>query len=164
MHRPTKLHWQAVKRIVRYLKHTMSHGLLLHRTQFTSLQAYSDVNWAGCLDGRRSATAYCVFLGLNLISLSSKKQPAISRSSAEAEYKVVANTNVGLLWIQAFLNELSISLSSPPKLWCDNIGLTYMSVNPIFHAHTKHVEIDFHFVRDCVADKSLEILFIPSSN
>ncbi|XP_062176212.1 uncharacterized mitochondrial protein AtMg00810-like [Alnus glutinosa] len=68
MKRSTKLHWQAVKRILRYLKHTVSHDLLLHRTQSSSLQAYSDADWAGYLDGRRSTRAYCVFLGLNLIS------------------------------------------------------------------------------------------------
>jgi hypothetical protein len=80
----------------------------------------------------------------------------------KVEFKAVANTTAKLLWIQAFLHELGVSLLSPPKLWCDNIGATYMLVNPVFHASTKHVEIDFHFVRDLLADKSLEILFIPS--
>jgi hypothetical protein len=82
----------------------------------------------------------------------------------EAEYKFVANTAAEILWIQSLLRELGICPSSPPKLWCDNIGTTYLSVNPIFHAQTKHVEIDFHFVRDRVADKSLQVLFVPSSN
>jgi hypothetical protein len=164
MHRPTKLHWQVVKMILRYLKHTVSHRLLYHQTQSNSIQAYSDADWAGCPDDRRSRGAYCVFLGSNLISWSSRKQPTVSRSSTEAEYKSVANTTAELLWIQALLHELSIFLSSPPKLWCDNIGTTYMLVNLVFHTCTKHVEIGFHFVRDSVADKSLEILFIPSSD
>jgi hypothetical protein len=73
MHRPTKLHWQAVKRILRYLKHTISHGLLLHKTSSNSLQAYSDADWAGCSDDQHSTDAYCVYLGSNLISWSSHK-------------------------------------------------------------------------------------------
>jgi hypothetical protein len=164
MHRPLKPHWQAIKRILRYLQHTVSHGLLLHRSSSNDLQAYSDADWAGCPDDRHSTGAYCVFLGSNLVSWSSRKQPTVSRSSTEAEYKAVANTTAELLWIQALLHKLGVRISSPPSLWCDNIGATYMSVNPVFHSRTKHVEIDFHFVRDRVADKSLVVQFVPSSD
>lgn len=99
MHRPTTLHWQAVKRILRYLKNTVSHGLLLTRASSLSLEAFSDVDWAGCPDGRRSTGAYCIFLSSNPLSWSSCKQPIVSRSSTEAEYKSVENNEAGIIWI-----------------------------------------------------------------
>jgi hypothetical protein len=83
----------------------------------------------------------------------------VSRSS---EYKSIANATAELLWIQSLLRDLGVQLTSPPKLLCDNIGATYLAANPIFHARTKHVEIDFHFVCDHVAAKTLQFLFIPS--
>lgn len=102
-----------------------------------------------------STGAYCVFLGANLISWSSRKKPTVSRSNTEPKYKAVANTATKLLWVQVLLCDLGITSTSTPTLWCDNIGATYLSVNPVFHGCMKHVEIDFHFVRDRVANKSL---------
>ena len=78
MHRPTTTHWQAVKRILRYLKHTISYGLLLKRSSSTRLGAFSDADWAGCPDDRKSTSGFCVYLGDNLISWSSKKQPTVA--------------------------------------------------------------------------------------
>jgi hypothetical protein len=100
----------------------------------------------------------------NLISWSSLKQLTVSQSSTEAEYKAIANITVELLWICALLQEHGIGHSTSPILWCDNIEATYMSVNPVFHASTKHVEINFHFVRDRVANKSMVVRFVPSSD
>jgi len=162
MQNPRDVHWTAVKRILRYLKHTISHGLLIRRHSSSQLFAYSDADWAGCPDDRKSTSGYCVFLGRNLISWSSKKQPTVSRSSTEAEYKALANASAELCWMQALLCELGVSLSAAPTLYCDNIGAIYLSSNPMYHARTKHVEIDYHFVRDKVAEKNLQVKYLSS--
>jgi hypothetical protein len=88
----------------------------------------------------------------------------VSLSSTESEYKALANATAELIWIQALLGELRVIQKYPPVLWCDNIGATYLSANPVFHARTKHIEIDFHFVRERVAQKLLEIRFISSKD
>jgi histone deacetylase 1/2 len=75
-----------------------------------------------------------VFLGNNLISWTAKKQPTVSRSSTEAEYKALANATAEMIWVQKLLNELGVRHPPKARLWCDNLGATYLSANPVFHA------------------------------
>jgi Reverse transcriptase (RNA-dependent DNA polymerase) len=157
MHNPTVQHWAVVKRNLRYLKGTIAHGLTIRSSNNMSLHAFSDFDWAGCPDDRKSTTGYLVFLGCNLISWCSKKQPIVARSSTETEYKSLAK-----VWLMNLLKELEISL--PPLLWCDNLGATFLASNPAFHARTKHIELDYHFVREKVADGTLRVQFICSQD
>jgi hypothetical protein len=89
-------------------------------------------------------------------------KPTVSRSSTEAEYKSIANATAEIMCVQTMLRELGIPQPSTAMLWCDNLGAIYLSVNPVFHARTKHIEVDYHFVRERVARKQLDIRFIST--
>ncbi|KAM3215020.1 hypothetical protein ACQJBY_067149 [Aegilops geniculata] len=161
---PTQVHWEAVKRILRYIKGTLDMGLRIRKSRFTGVSIFTDADWAGCVDDRRSTSGFAVFVGPNLISWSSKKQPTVSRSSTEAEYKALANGAAEAIWIDTVLTELGVTRQRTPILWCDNLGATYLTANPVFHARTKHIEIDFHFVRERVAVGKLEVRFISTDD
>nr|GEV42651.1 hypothetical protein [Tanacetum cinerariifolium] len=135
-------HFSALKRILRYIQGTMDYGLQLFSTSTTDLVAYSDADWAGCPTTRRSTSGYCVFLGNNLLSWSSKRQPTLSRSSSEAEYRGVANVVAETCWLRNLLCELHTPLSSARLVYCDNVSVVYLSCNSVQHQRTKHTEIN----------------------
>ncbi|GKD75369.1 ribonuclease H-like domain-containing protein [Tanacetum coccineum] len=162
MHDPREPHFSALKRILRYIRGTMPYGLQLFSSTTSSLVAYSDADWAGCPTTRRSTSGYCVFLGNNLLSWSSKRQVTLSRSSAEAEYRGVANAVAETCWLRNLLRELHTPLSTATLVYCDNVSAVYLSSNPVQHQRTKHIEIDIHFVRDLVAAGHIRVLHVPS--
>lgn len=143
---------------------TVKLGLKIEKSPSSVVSAFSDADWAGYLDDRRSTGGFAVFLGSNLISRNARKQATVSRSSTEAEYKALVNATAEVMWVRKLLEELGIPHPKPSQLWCDNIGATYLSVNPVFHARTKHIEVDYHFVREQVAQKKLEIRFVSSQD
>ncbi|GKB15753.1 ribonuclease H-like domain-containing protein [Tanacetum coccineum] len=161
MHDPREPHFSALKRILRYVQGTLDYGLQLFSSSTTDLVAYSDADWVGCPTTRRSTSGYCVFLGNNLLSWSSKRQPTLSRSSAEAEYHGVANAVAETCWLRNLLRELHSLFSSAMLVYCHNVSAVYLSCNPIQHQRTKHIEIDIHFVRDLVVVGHVRVLHVP---
>ena len=162
MHKPTDTHWAACKRILRYLKGYPDLGLLIRPSPSLHLYGFTDADWASNLDDRRSTGDYCIFLGENLVSWSSRKQHVVARSSTESEYRALASGAAELSWLRSLLRELQLPLTSTPILWCDNQSAGSLASNPVFHARTKHIEIDVHFIRDKVLQKSLDVRYVPS--
>jgi hypothetical protein len=164
MHDPREPHLTALKQILRYLRGTLDFGLLLRRSSTTELHVYTDADWAGCPDTRWSTSGYAMFLGDNLISWSSKHQPVVSRSSAEVEYRVVANGVAEAAWLLQLLHELHSPLTTSTQVFCDNVSVVYLSTNPVQHQRTKHVKIDLHFVRERVACGAVRVLHVPTTS
>jgi hypothetical protein len=164
MHDPREPHLAATKRILRYLQGSHDLGLHFSRSAPLDLTVYSDADWAGCPDTRCSTSRYAVFLGDNLVSWSSKRQATVSRSSAEAEYRAVANGVAEACWLRQLLGELRCPLCRAAIIYCDNISAVYLSTNPVQHQRTKHVEIDLHFVRERVALGEVRVMHVPTSS
>nr|GEU68348.1 ribonuclease H-like domain-containing protein [Tanacetum cinerariifolium] len=162
MHDPREPHLTALKRILRYIRGTRDFGFHLYSSTTISLVGYTDADWAGCPSTRRSTSGYCVFFEDNLLSWSSKRQQTISRSSAEAEYRGVANVVAKTAWLRNLLRELHSPLSAATLVYCDNVSATYLSANPVQHQRTKHIEIDIHFVRDLVTAGQVRVLHLSS--
>ncbi|XP_016650500.1 PREDICTED: uncharacterized mitochondrial protein AtMg00810-like [Prunus mume] len=151
---------QVVKCIFRYIKGTVEQGLVFHKSTDFTLCSFSDADWASSVDDRRSTTSACIFFGPNLLTWIAKKQSTVSRSSTEAEYRALANTTAEIHWFGSLFRELGIPLRSAPCIYVDNLS----SIYPIFHARTRHIEIDYHFVRELVAWKALQTFYVPSSH
>ncbi|XP_026460021.1 uncharacterized protein LOC113360772 [Papaver somniferum] len=160
---PFSGHLDAAYRVVRYLKGTVSHGIFLSATRSLSLDGYTDSDWAGCPITCRSTAGYFTMLGASPISWKSKKQPTISLSSAEAEYRALARVTSELQWLHYLFTDLRVSIPKPIPIYCDNQAAVHISENPVFHERTKHIEIDCYFVREKVISSLIKPTHIPSA-
>lgn len=133
------------------------HGIFISKQSPLHLHALSDADWAGDTDDFVSKNAYIVYLGSTPISWSSKKKNGVAHSSTEAEYRFVANTASELSWVSSLLHELGVQQPSTPTIYCDNVGATYLSSNPVFHSRMKHLALDFYFVRNNVQSGALRV-------
>ena len=160
---PTDIHSTATKCILKYINGTLNFGILLQPCPI-SLSAFSDWNWAGDPFDRHSTASFIAYLGYNPITWSAKKQNTISRSFTESEYRALASIAAELSWLRQVLQDLMIFLSFIPKLWFDNIFALAIAPNPVFHACTKHVEVDYHFVREIVLRRDLQVKYIATGD
>ena len=164
MQTPQLSHLKDLRKILHYIRGTLDYGLTFHPSSSLDLVGFCDADWASDLDDRRSTSGYCVFLGQNLISWTSKKKHTVSRSSTEAEYRSLAHVTTEVTWLQSLLSKLKVTLPSIPLVWCDNLSIVLMAANPVQHARTKHVELDMYFVREKVASQQLVVKQVPSTH
>jgi hypothetical protein len=151
MEKPTVMHKNAVKQIMRYIKGTLEFGLVYTQTKVDEvLEGYSDSDVGGDLVGRRSTGGMAFYLNESLVTWSSHKEPRVSLSSCEAEFRAATEAAKQALWLRTLLSELTDSKPQVVTLYVDNNSAIALMRNPVFHGRSKHIEIKYHFIRECV--------------
>ncbi|XP_061357789.1 uncharacterized mitochondrial protein AtMg00810-like [Gastrolobium bilobum] len=145
---PTSTHRVAATRVLRYIKGTPATGLFFPSHKSLQLSGFTNLDLACCPDTRRSITGLCIFLGSSFIGWRSKKQPIVSRSSSEAEYRALATMTCKLQWITYILRDLCVPCSTVAHVYFDNISAICLAKNPTLHEHSMHIEIDIHVTRE----------------
>ncbi|KAK2991285.1 hypothetical protein RJ640_024550 [Escallonia rubra] len=165
MHNPGEQDMNAVLLILRYLKFAPGQGILFTKNEdHQSVDVYTDADWAGAVDDRRSTSGYFTFVGDNLVTWRSKKQNVVARSSAEAEFRGIALGVCEALWLRLLLQDLGWVSKQPIKLYCDNKAACDIAHNPVQHDRTKHVEIDRFFIKEKLGEKIVELPHIRSED
>ncbi|KAL0451442.1 UNVERIFIED_CONTAM: Retrovirus-related Pol polyprotein from transposon RE1 [Sesamum latifolium] len=157
MDQPCEIHLIAAKRILRYIKNTLSYGLMHEKSKFFSLSGFVDADWAGDVNDRRSTMGFCFTIGFAVILWCSKKQTTVALSSCEAEYVVSTMATQECLWLRRLIREMMTNLNHPIQIFCDNESAIKLAGNPVFHARSKHIETHYHFVREKVLSQDIEL-------
>ncbi|PKU87270.1 putative mitochondrial protein [Dendrobium catenatum] len=163
MQNPTNADFSQLKRFLRYIKGTQSHGLPIVPGDIT-LQTYADTDWAADISDRKSISGHCTFMGSNLISWSVKKQITVAKSSIEAEYRALSAATSEVIWLRRLASELQLVQLSPTVIHRDNISAIAIAKNPVFHARTKRIEIDYQFIRQHITTHNIQVQHIPSQD
>jgi len=153
MDHPTELHFEAAKRVLRYLKGTCDFGILYSKRGEDKLIAYTDNDYARDLNDRKGTSGYVFMLNSGAVSWSSKKQPIVTLSTTEAEFVVVVAACASqVVWMRRIMGSFNLLQSDSTTIYCDNSLTIELSKNPILHGRSKHIDIRFHFLRELTKD------------
>ena len=158
MERPTELHFNAAKRVLRYLKGTMSFGLFYRKGEKQELIGYTDSDYAGDQDDRKNTSGYVFMLSSGAVSWSSKKQPVVTLSTTEAEFIAAASSACQAVWLRRILQQLNHEPRKSTTIYCDNSSTIKLSKNPVLHGRNKHIDVRFHFLQELTKDEVVELI------
>ena len=157
-------HWKSIKHIMRYLNGTRNYGLLYDKEKVTDFIGYSDADWDGDLDNRRSTSGYVFKLSRAAVSWRSKKQSCVALSRAEAEYMALARATQEAVWMQRLQNDLNEASAKSTLIYEDNQSTICMAKNPQHYGRAKHIVIKFHYIREQVEKKAFQLEYCESKN
>lgn len=155
---PTELHLQSAKRILRYLKGTIDFGVFYKKGGNEELIAYTDSDYAGDLDDRKSTSGYVFMLSSGAMSWSSKKQPVVSLSTTEAEFIVATSCACQAIWLRRILEGLNHAQHDSTTVYCDNSSTIKLSKNLVMHGRCKHIDVRFHFLCELTKDGTVKMV------
>jgi hypothetical protein len=162
---PAEAHFLAAKRIFRYLKGTADYGILYKRNSNSAMIGFSDSDYAGSLDDRKSTSGLVFMLNSGAVSWSSKKQQIVALSTTEAEFVAAASTSSQAIWLRRLLEFLHNNQQQGPTLiYCDNMSTIKLSKNPVLHGRSKHIDVRFHFLRDLCKEGVIDLVFCKSED
>ena len=165
MSKPSKDHWMGVKRVLRYLKGTLKYGLKFSaQEEKPELFGYTDADWAGDVDTRRSTSSYVFQIGSGTVSWSSRKQQTVAKSSTEAEYVALSSATQEAVWPRCLMKDLGKQMDASTTIYEDNQGTIELAKNAKFHNRTKHIDICHHFVRERVASHEIRVIYCPTED
>ncbi|KAH9681167.1 hypothetical protein KPL71_026862 [Citrus sinensis] len=164
MENPKTTHFKAAKRILCYIKDTINFGLLYSFSNDYKLVGYSDSNWGGDVDDRKSTIGFVFLMGDIAFTWMSKKQLIVTLSTCEAEYVAATSSVCHAMWLINLLKELSFPQEEPSEICIDNKSTIALSKNPVFHDRSKHIDTRYHFIRECIARKEVQIKYVKSQD
>jgi anthranilate/para-aminobenzoate synthase component I len=162
MEKPRSSHLKTAKRILRFVKGTSSYGLFYSSLWNLEITGYSDSDWAGSLEDRKSTTGFAFFMGETTFTWTSKKQSIVALSTCEAEYIVAASCVCHAIWLRKLMEDLQQKQSKATRIFVDNKSAIALAKNPVHHERSKHIDTRFHFIKEHIKEGDVELVHVKT--